>query len=244
MQVPVRLLASRSGTGEAGSRPSPAAYPRRVTTTRPPTDLHTITTLDRLLAVYPTEPGRASLAKETPILTETYARFIEASPFCVVSTVGDGGLDQSPRGDAPGFVQLRDRRTLAIPDRRGNNRLDTLRNLVADPRIGLLFLVPGVGHELRVRGTAVLTTDPAELARHEVRGITPASVIVVDVERTYFQCARAIKRSRLWDKDARVDPATVPTAGQMTLEAGGFAHEQEARAYDDALDARQEATLY
>lgn len=208
------------------------------------TSRHTITTVERLLEVYPVEPTGPSLAKESHYLTDSYARFVAASPFCVVSTIGERGLDQSPRGDAPGFVGVRDRQTLAIPDRRGNNRLDTLRNLVADPRIGLLFLVPGVDHELRVRGTAVLTTDPDELARHEVRGIAPASVIVVTVERVYFQCGRAVKRSRLWDTDSHADPRAVPTAGQMTLEAGGFADEHEARAYDDALDGRQEATLY
>ena len=105
--------------------------------------------------------------------------------------MGDGGLDQSPRGDRPGFVTVRDERTLVVPDRRGNNRLDTLRNIVADPRVGLIFLVPGVGEELRVRGTAVVSTDPVELSRHEVRGSLPASVLVVTVERVYFQCARA-----------------------------------------------------
>ena len=207
-------------------------------------DLHTITSLERLLEVYPDEPGPTSIRKESPVLTPSYAAFVAAAPFCVVATVGQGGLDQSPRGDAPGFVRVRDERTLVIPDRRGNNRLDTLRNLVADPRVGLLFLVPGVGHELRVRGTAVLSTDPGELGRHEVRGAVPASVLVVTVERVYFQCARAIKRSRLWEPDAWPDPASVPTAGRMTLEAGGFGSQDEASDYDEALDERQNATLY
>ena len=207
-------------------------------------DLHTITSIERLLEVYPTGPAATSVRKESPVLTPSYAAFVNAAPFCVVSTVGAGGLDQSPRGDAPGFVRVRDERTLVIPDRRGNNRLDTLRNLVADPRVGLLFLVPGVGHELRVRGAAVVSTDPDELGRHEVRGVLPASVLVVAVERVYFQCARAIKRSRLWETDAWPDPASVPTAGGMTLEAGGFGSQQEARDYDAALDERQDATLY
>lgn len=207
-------------------------------------DLHTITSIERLLEVYPNEPGATSIRKESPVLTPSYAAFVTAAPFCVVSTVGQGGLDQSPRGDGPGFVRVRDERTLVIPDRRGNNRLDTLRNLVADPRVGLLFLVPGVGHELRVRGTAVVSTDPDELGRHEVSGVLPASVLLVTVERVYFQCARAIKRSRLWEPSAWPDPASVPTAGQMTLEAGGFGSQQEARDYDEALEERQNATLY
>ena len=207
-------------------------------------DEHTVTTLERLLEVYPTAPAANSLAKESATITPSQARIIEAAPFVVVATVGDGGLDQSPRGDRPGFVVVRDERTLVIPDRRGNNRLDTLRNVVADPRVGLIFLVPGLGEELRVRGTAVVSTDPDELACHEVKGVLPASVLVVSVERVYFQCARAIKRSRLWDSASQVDPKTLPTAGAMTREAGGFASDDEAAAYDAALDARQDATLY
>ena len=207
-------------------------------------DLHTITSIEQLLEVYPNEPAATSISKESPVLTPSYAAFVNAAPFCVVATVGQGGLDQSPRGDAAGFVRVRDERTIVIPDRRGNNRLDTLRNLVADPRVGLLFLVPGVGHELRVRGTAIVSTDLDELGRHEVRGVLPASVVVVTVERVYFQCARAIKRSRLWETGAWPDPATVPTAGEMTLEGGGFGSQQEARDYDAALDERQNATLY
>jgi PPOX class probable FMN-dependent enzyme len=207
-------------------------------------ETHLVTTLERLREVYPTEPAAVSLRKEADHLTPAYAALVAASPFVVVSTAGTGGLDQSPRGDAPGFVAVRDERTLVIPDRRGNNRLDTLRNLVADPRIGLLFLVPGLGEELRVRGTAVISTDPDELARHPVRGAVPASVIVVTVERVYFQCARAIRRSRLWDPTTQADPASLPTAGRMSLEAGGFATEAEAAAYDTALDERQRATLY
>ncbi|MGO4598011.1 MSMEG_1061 family FMN-dependent PPOX-type flavoprotein [Terrabacter sp. 2RAF25] len=203
-----------------------------------------MTDVERLLEVYPGTPAVNSIAKESATLTPGHVRTIGASPFVVVSTVGVGGLDQSPRGDHPGFVVVRDEHTLVIPDRRGNNRLDTLRNVVADSRVGLLFLVPGVGEELRVRGTAVVSTDPAELARHEVRGALPASVLVVTVERVYFQCARAIKRSRLWDSESRVDPKALPTAGDMTREAGGFASAEEAAAYDAALDARQDATLY
>lgn len=207
-------------------------------------DEHTVTTLERLLEVYPTAPAANSLAKESATITPSQARIIDAAPFVVVATVGDGGLDQSPRGDRPGFVVVRDERTLVIPDRRGNHRLDTMRNVLADPRVGLIFLVPGLGEELRVRGTAVVSTDPDELARHEVKGVLPASVLVVAVERVYFQCARAIKRSRLWDSASRVDPKTLPTAGAMTREAGGFASDDEAAAYDAALDKRQDATLY
>jgi len=211
---------------------------------QPADDAHRVTSVERLLEVYSGTPAPNSLAKESLTITPSHARIIAAAPFVVIATVGDGGLDQSPRGDLPGFVVVRDDRTLVIPDRRGNHRLDTLRNVVADPRVGLLFLVPGLGEELRVRGTAVISTDPDELARHEVRGVRPASVLVVTVERIYFQCARALKRSRLWDNESRVDPSTLPTAGMMTREAGGFTTEAEVAAYDAALDERQDATLY
>jgi PPOX class probable FMN-dependent enzyme len=245
--IPVSVLAGRARAGEASVRTcrGRTAYRGRVETeAHREGDGHAVASLERLLEVYPTAPAPNSLAKESATITPGYARIIAAAPFVVVATVGDGGLDQSPRGDRPGFVVVRDERTLVIPDRRGNNRLDTLRNLVADPRIGLLFLVPGLGEELRVRGTAVISTDPEELARHEVRGTRPASVLVVTVERVYFQCARAVRRSRLWDPGSRVDPRTLPTAGDLTREAGGFSSDAEAAAYDAALDARQEATLW
>ena len=205
--------------------------------------MSTIRTLAELEALYET-PVVTSLLKEVDHLTPLHREYIEASPFVILATSGPDGLDCSPRGDPAGFVRVLDERTLLIPDRRGNNRLDTLRNVVADPRVGLIFLVPGLGEELRVRGTAIVSTDPDELARHEVKGVLPASVLVVEVERVYFQCARAIKRSRLWDSESRVDPKTLPTAGAMTREAGGFASDAEAAAYDAALDARQDATLY
>jgi PPOX class probable FMN-dependent enzyme len=213
-------------------------------TQEPPADPHAVTSLERLLEVYPGEPAPNSIAKESAVLLPSHREVVAASPFVVVATVGRGGLDQSPRGDAPGFVRVRDERTLVIPDRRGNHRLDTLRNVVADPRVGLLFLVPGIGEELRVRGTAVVSTDPDELALHAVRGVLPASVLVVSVERVYFQCARAIKRSRLWDPASHAAREAVPTAGRMTREAGGFGSDAEAVAYDEGLDARQDATLY
>jgi PPOX class probable FMN-dependent enzyme len=210
----------------------------------PHADPHAVTSLERLLEVYPGAPAPNSIAKESAVLLPSHREVVAASPFVVVATVGRGGLDQSPRGDAPGFVRVRDERTLVIPDRRGNHRLDTLRNVVADPRVGLLFLVPGIGEELRVRGTAVVSTDPDELALHAVRGVLPASVLVVSVERVYFQCARAIKRSRLWDPASHAAREAVQTAGRMTREAGGFGSDAEAVAYDEELDARQDATLY
>jgi uncharacterized protein len=205
---------------------------------------HVIPTPDELYETY-AEPGDGVRTKAVATFDEHCRAYIARSPFVLVATVdSEGRCDVSPRGGDAGFVTVLDDTRLVIPDASGNNRLDTLRNIVTDPRVGLIFLVPGVGEELRVRGTAVVSTDPVELSRHEMRGSLPASVLVVTVERVYFQCARAIKRSRLWDEAAHVDADTVPSAGQMTREAGGFGSDDEAAAYDRALDARQEATLY
>jgi hypothetical protein len=200
----------------------------------------TITTLDQLLARYG-EVNINSLRKEVPRLTAEYQRLLLASPFMAVATSGPGGLDCSPRGDPAGFVQVLDDMTIAFADRRGNNRLDTLRNLVADPRIALLFLIPGVNETLRVNGRAVLSISPDHIARFTHQGKAPACVVVVSIEAVYFQCARALIRSDLWNPDAKVDRATLPTAGQMTRSADPtFDHEP----YDAALPARQRATLY
>ncbi|OYO12422.1 pyridoxamine 5'-phosphate oxidase [Enemella evansiae] len=202
-----------------------------------------ITSPAELREHYPTQPAGNSLAKEVDHVTELYARWLGSSPFCVVATVRDGGVDCSPRGDGPGFVRVRDPHTLEIPDRRGNNRLDTLQNLIADDRIGLIFLVPGVEECVRVRGRAYLSVEPEVLDSHAVKGKRPASVIVVQVERVYFQCARAMKRSRLWDAESQVPRGVLPSAGMFTEEAGGFT-EAEREAYDDALEARQLGSLY
>lgn len=142
---------------------------------------------EQLLALYPTPVAR-TWAKESSVITPGYREMIAASPFCVIATTGPEGIDCSPRGDAPGFVRVLDERTLVIPDRRGNNRLDTLRNVVRDSRIGLVFLIPGVGEAVRVRGRATISTDPKLLQDNAVHGIEPVTVLVVTVDRIYFQC--------------------------------------------------------
>ena len=201
-----------------------------------------VTDLAALQALYPPANPR-SLAKESDVLTPGYAALIAASPFVVVATRGPAGLDCSPRGDRPGFVQLADERTLLLPDRRGNNRLDTLRNLLHDPAIALIFLIPGVGETVRVRGTAVISTDPALLTRTAHDGIEPAAVVVVSVSRVYFQCQRAVVRAGLWDRSAQVDRATLPTAGTLQHEVGVLDAAQAAE-YDATLDDYINATLY
>ena len=152
---------------------------------------HLLTTVEQLEAHYGL-PSGAAVFKEIDHINAQYRTFIEAAPFFALSTVGPEGVDCSPRGDAPGFVRVADERTLMIPDRRGNNRIDSLRNIVRDPRVSLLFLIPGVGETFRVIGRANISTDPALLDTFVFAGKTPRAVIVVDVERVYFQCSKAI----------------------------------------------------
>lgn len=173
-----------------------------------------ITTIEELEALYG-EPGEASLVKEVAWITPHYRAFIEASPFVALATSGPEGLDCSPRGDKPGFVRVHDERTLMMPDRRGNNRVDSLRNIVRDPRVGLLFLVPGSGTTLRVNGRAHLSTDHALLESFAVEEKAPRSVIVLEVETVYFQCARAIIRAELWNPERQADPRSLPSPGQI-----------------------------
>ena len=202
---------------------------------------HTITSLRELEALYG-EVNKASLLKETDRVVPEYRAFIEAAPFAALATSGPEGLDCSPRGDGPGFIRVLDDKTLLLPDRRGNNRIDSLRNIVRDPNIALLFLIPGIGETLRVNGRAVISVEPGLLESFSVEGKLPKSVLVITVESVFFQCARAIIRSELWNPARHVPRESLPSAGQMLAaltnnEAGG-------EAYDKALPERQHSTLY
>src|SRR5690349_714743 len=154
---------------------------------------HRVTSLDALSRLYG-EPYGPAVVKEIDCINPHYRKFIEAAPFFALASCGPEGLDCSPRGDAPGFVRVADEKTLLIPDRRGNNRIDSLRNIVSDPRVALLFLIPGVGETLRVNGQAEISVEPALLARFAVDGKPPRSVLRVRVETVFFQCSRAIVR--------------------------------------------------
>ena len=202
---------------------------------------HRITTLAELEAIYGT-PAETSLVKEKDRLIPEYRALIAASPFVALATRGPEGLDCSPRGDQPGFVRVADEKTLLIPERRGNNRADSLRNIVRDPRVALLFLIPGVGETLRVNGRAAISTEPELLASFAVDGKAPRSVIVVSVEAVYFQCQKAIVRSDLWNPDKRVDRKALPTAGQIL--AAASENRVGGEAYDKAYPERLKATLY
>lgn len=192
----------------------------------------TITSLDELEALYQPAPTPASIVKEVPRITPHYRALIEASPFVALATCGPEGLDCSPRGDRPGFVRVIDERTLALPDRRGNNRIDSLRNIIRDPRVALLFLIPGSGTTFRVNGRAALKTDEGLLAAFEMEGKKPRTVIEITVETAYFQCARAIVRSELWNPARHVDAKALPTPGEILAgltddQVGGESYDRE-----------------
>jgi len=192
---------------------------------------HVITTVAELEAIYGV-PSEASTVKEVDWLTPHYRAYIEASPFMALATSGPEGLDCSPRGDKPGFVRVHDDKTLMLPDRRGNNRVDSLRNIVRDPRVGLLFLIPGAGNTLRVNGRAHLSVDPDLLESFAVEDKTPRSVTVIAVDTVYFQCARALVRSELWNPERHVDPRSLPSAGEILAalsdnRVGGVTYDRE-----------------
>lgn len=202
---------------------------------------HTLKTVADLEAVYGA-PNPRSLLKEIDHLNADYRAFVEASPFIVLSSVGAGGTDASPKGDAPGFVRILNERLLAIPDRPGNNRVDNLRNIVEDGRVSVLFIVPGVGETLRVNGTATISADPELLASFAVQGKLPRSVILVQVQTVYFHCSKALVRSKLWERGAQETKPAVPTAGKILQHISGGTFDGEA--YDRELPERLKTTLY
>ena len=200
-----------------------------------------VTTIEALTALFGS-PGEASLRKEATALHPVYRAWIAQSPFAVLATIGPDGLDTSPRGDPAPLVQVRDEHTLLLPERRGNQRIDSLRNIVHDPRVSLIFFVPGVRETVRVNGRARIRTEPALLTGFAVQGKAPACVIEVTVQAVFFQCARALLRSALWSGAQVAARPAVPSAGQML--AGLTAGEVGGPAYDDALPSRQADTLY
>lgn len=200
-----------------------------------------ITTVEQLEAIYGVT-NDASTVKVADHVTPLYRVFIEKAPFAALATIGPEGIDCSPRGDLPGFVRIHDPKTLMLPDRRGNNRVDSLRNIVRDPRVSLMFLIPGSGNATRVNGRAHLSIDPELLASFKVEGKAPRSVMVMTVDEIYFQCARAIVRSDLWNPDKRVDPKTLPTPGQILAEMSQ--NKVGGEEYDRAWPERAAATMW
>ena len=187
-----------------------------------------MTTIDRtaLRATYPA-PVERSVRKTLPALDHHMRRFISLSPFLCMGTSSESGGDVTPRGDAPGFVQVVDDRTLLIPDWPGNNRLDSLTNIAANPRVGLLFFVPGMEETLRVNGDAEISMDPALLQRWNVGGKHPRSVLRVTVREAFLHCAKALIRSRLWKDDYKIDRSAMPSYAQILKEQTGVAQTTE-----------------
>jgi len=188
-----------------------------------------INTVDALRSLYP-PPGERAVRKQLAALDVHCRRFVSLSPLLVISSASAAGrMDASPRGGEPGFAKVADDKTLLIPDSPGNNRLDTLSNIVETGRAGLLFLIPGVDETLRINGTAALSEDPTllELARSERR--LPRLVIRIGVEEAYLHCAKALMRSRLWAPESLVDRSVLPTMGRMIHDQGGIVGEPESQ---------------
>ena len=200
-----------------------------------------ITSIEQLEAIYGA-PLPQSIAKEIDYISDHYRAFIEKAPFVAVATCGPEGLDCTPRGDPAGFVRVADDRTVLLPDRRGNNRIDSLRNLVRDPRISLLFLIPGINETLRINGRAGISVDPDLRASFAMQGKLPRSVLVVSVERIYFQCQKALVRSRLWDAEAQIPRSELPSTGTMLEALSGS--EFDGEEYDRNYPQRLKKTIY
>ena len=198
---------------------------------------HLIETAEDLRSRYG-EPSENSVRKSLDRLDRHCRRFIELSPFVVLATSGaDGRADCSPRGDPPGFVAVLDERTVLLPDRRGNNRTDSLRNILENPHVGLLFMIPGANETLRLNGRARLTADPERLEPLAVNGRAPRSGLLIEVEEVFLQCTKALVRSRLWADESRVDRKTaLPSFGQMLADHTG-------RSDGEAIDRRIRETL-
>ncbi|MBP1850957.1 MSMEG_1061 family FMN-dependent PPOX-type flavoprotein [Rhizobium halophytocola] len=197
--------------------------------------------IEDLRAIYAAEPTEASVAKVTRVLTAEYQTLIGASPFMALATVGPEGLDCSPRGDEESVVRIADERTLLLPDWRGNNRIDSLANIVRDPRVALMFLIPGSSTVMRVNGTGEVSVAPDLLQSFERDGKHPRTVVVVTVVEAYFQCARAVMRAGLWAQDRVIDPQSLPTPGAL-LKAAKAGFDQET--YDREWAARAAQTMW
>jgi PPOX class probable FMN-dependent enzyme len=204
-------------------------------------EAHQITDVAELERLYGA-PSGAAVEKEIDYIHPHYRAMIAASPFMVLATGGPEGLDTSPRGDPAGFVAVEDDKTLLIPDRRGNNRVDSLRNIITNPHVALLFLIPGVGETLRVNGRAIISTAPTLLERFSVGGRQPRSVIVVRVDSVFFQCSRALWRSKLWDPAQHIERSNLPSLGTMIEDISQA--RIKAEKYDNGLYERLKTELY
>lgn len=202
---------------------------------------HLVTTLEQLEALYG-ERKSSSTIKEIDHINGNYRKLIESAPFVAVATSGPEGLDCSPKGDPAGFVHILDDKTLALPDRPGNNRLDGFRNVLRDPRVALLFLIPGISETLRVNGRGSISIDPELMLSFAINGKLPRCVLIVHVESAYFHCSKAIVRSKLWDPATQIDRKSLPSTGSIIAELSQGKLGGES--YDRELPARVQRELY
>lgn len=202
---------------------------------------HQISDLAALEGIYG-QPLAASVRKEITYIHPHYQAFIEAAPFAVLATSGPDGLDASPRGDPAGFVHVENEKTLLLPDRRGNNRIDSLRNIISDPRVALIFLIPGIGETVRVNGRASIHNDPALLERFAIEGKLPHTVLKIEVEAVFFQCSRAILRSGLWKTEQQIERSALPSLGTILSDLSGS--EIDGDKYDAELPQRLKTSIY
>lgn len=204
-----------------------------------------VTTVEELDALYGAV-AQPAIIKEVDHIHPIYRPFIEASPLAILATAGPGGLNATARGDPAGFIHIEDEHTLILPDRRGNNRVDSLRNILADPRVALLFFIPGVGETLRVNGTAKIIVCPDYLDRFAVSGKPPKTVlriaVKIAVKSVLFQCMRAVMRSEIWKQESQVDRKSLPSVGTIlrTLSQAAI----DAEVYDQTAPQRLANTLY
>ena len=204
-----------------------------------------ITSIEQLESVYSRPVNERSIWKEIDHINDHYRRFIEASPFLILASYGEKGVDVSPRGDPPGFVRVVAPDCIQIPDRRGNNRLDSLRNIVANAQVGLIFLVPNAGETIRVSGSAEILIDDALCQSFAINGKPASSVLSVKVEKAYFQCQKALARSRLWDPASYPGREGLPTAGEMTRYFADLqGQEFDGEVYDREYPEYMKETIY
>lgn len=206
--------------------------------------MKTINSIAELETIYG-EPIDRALWKEIDHINDHYKKFIEKSPFLILATSGDNGIDCSPRGDLAGFVRVVSESCIQIPDRRGNNRLDSIRNILSNPNVGLIFLVPNVGETIRLSGKAEIVIDKELCESFSIDGKPASSVLSIFVDKVYYQCQKAIARSKLWDSSSYIERSELPTAGEMTKVFSASQNKEfDAETYDKNYPKHMKKTIY
>ncbi len=208
-------------------------------------EMRKITSLEMLEQTYTTPVSERAIWKEVDYVDDLYRAFIEASPFLILSTHGARGVDCSPRGDPPGFVRVVGQNCIQIPDRRGNNRLDSMRNIIDNGQVGIIFLIPNVGETIRVSGSAEIMIDEELCNSFAVNGKPASSVLSVTVQKAYYQCQKALVRSRLWDPESRVERDSLPGAGLMAQHfSARHGQDFDGQAYDEGYSEYMRKNMY